>query len=60
MTHACRAAPEVEDDVVAPYLGVAGEVILFSSLVVSGMPFLLLVGAAYFRTQQPIGKKCYH
>jgi sodium-dependent dicarboxylate transporter 2/3/5 len=32
--------------VVAPYLGVAGEVILFSSLVVSGMPFLLLVGAA--------------
>ena len=32
--------------VMAPYLGVAGEVILFSSLVVSGMPFLLLVGAA--------------
>ena len=32
--------------VVAPYLGVGGEVILFSSLVVSGMPFLLLVGAA--------------
>jgi sodium-dependent dicarboxylate transporter 2/3/5 len=32
--------------VVAPYLGVAGEVILFSSLVTSGMPFLLLVGAA--------------
>jgi sodium-dependent dicarboxylate transporter 2/3/5 len=32
--------------VVAPYLGVAGEVILFSSLVVAGMPFLLLVGAA--------------
>ncbi len=32
--------------VVAPYLGVAGEVILFSALVVSGMPFLLLVGAA--------------
>ncbi len=32
--------------VIAPYLGVAGEVILFSSLVVSGMPFLLLVGAA--------------
>ena len=32
--------------VVAPYLGVSGEVILFSSLVVSGMPFLLLVGAA--------------
>jgi len=32
--------------VVAPYLGVAGEVILFSSLIVAGMPFLLLVGAA--------------
>ncbi|HIP82533.1 MAG TPA: SLC13/DASS family transporter, partial [Desulfocapsa sulfexigens] len=32
--------------VVAPYLGVGGEVILFSALVVSGMPFLLLVGAA--------------
>ncbi|MCI5130236.1 MAG: SLC13/DASS family transporter [Candidatus Electrothrix sp. EH2] len=32
--------------VVAPYLGVSGEVILFSSLVVAGMPFLLLVGAA--------------
>jgi len=32
--------------VIAPYLGVAGEVILFSALVVSGMPFLLLVGAA--------------
>lgn len=32
--------------VVAPYLGVAGEVILFSSLVTAGMPFLLLVGAA--------------
>lgn len=32
--------------VVAPYLGVSSEVILFSSLVVSGMPFLLLVGAA--------------
>jgi solute carrier family 13 (sodium-dependent dicarboxylate transporter), member 2/3/5 len=32
--------------VIAPYLGVSGEVILFSSLVVSGMPFLLLVGAA--------------
>ena len=32
--------------VVAPYLGVAGEVILFSALVVAGMPFLLLVGAA--------------
>ncbi len=32
--------------VVAPYLGVAPEVVLFSSLVVAGMPFLLLVGAA--------------
>ncbi|WP_136810265.1 SLC13 family permease [Desulfosediminicola flagellatus] len=32
--------------VIAPYLGVTGEVILFSSLVVAGMPFLLLVGAA--------------
>ena len=32
--------------VIAPYLGVAGEAILFSSLVVAGMPFLLLVGAA--------------
>ncbi|MGD9949570.1 MAG: SLC13 family permease [Desulfobulbus sp.] len=32
--------------VIAPYLGVAGEVILFSSLVVAGMPFLLLIGAA--------------
>jgi sodium-dependent dicarboxylate transporter 2/3/5 len=32
--------------VVAPYLGVSGEVILFASLVTAGMPFLLLVGAA--------------
>jgi solute carrier family 13 (sodium-dependent dicarboxylate transporter), member 2/3/5 len=32
--------------VIAPYLGVAPEVILYSSLVVAGMPFLLLVGAA--------------
>jgi sodium-dependent dicarboxylate transporter 2/3/5 len=32
--------------VIAPYLGVAPEVILFSSLVAAGMPFLLLVGAA--------------
>ena len=32
--------------VIAPYLGVAGEVILFSSLVTAGMPFLFLVGAA--------------
>jgi sodium-dependent dicarboxylate transporter 2/3/5 len=32
--------------VIAPYLGVAGEVILFSSLAVAGMPFFLLIGAA--------------
>jgi sodium-dependent dicarboxylate transporter 2/3/5 len=32
--------------VMGPYLGVAPEVILFSALVVAGMPFLLLVGAA--------------
>ena len=32
--------------VVAPYLGVASEVILFAALTVAGMPFLLLVGAA--------------
>jgi len=32
--------------VIAPYLGVAPEVIIYSSLVVAGMPFLLLVGAA--------------
>jgi solute carrier family 13 (sodium-dependent dicarboxylate transporter), member 2/3/5 len=32
--------------VVAPYLGVAGEVILYSALTVAAMPFLLLVGAA--------------
>jgi sodium-dependent dicarboxylate transporter 2/3/5 len=32
--------------VMAPYLGVSPEVILFASLVVAGMPFLLLVGAA--------------
>ena len=32
--------------VLAPYLKVAPEVILFASLVVAGMPFLLLVGAA--------------
>jgi sodium-dependent dicarboxylate transporter 2/3/5 len=32
--------------VIAPYLGVAPEVVLFSSLVTAGMPFLLLVGAA--------------
>jgi sodium-dependent dicarboxylate transporter 2/3/5 len=32
--------------VIAPYLGVGSEVILFSSLIAAGMPFLLLVGAA--------------
>jgi len=32
--------------VIAPYLGVAPQVILFASLVTAGMPFLLLVGAA--------------
>jgi len=32
--------------VIAPYLGIGSEVILFSSLVVAGMPFMLLVGAA--------------
>jgi sodium-dependent dicarboxylate transporter 2/3/5 len=32
--------------VLAPYLGVAPEVIIFSALVAAGMPFLLLVGAA--------------
>jgi sodium-dependent dicarboxylate transporter 2/3/5 len=32
--------------VIAPYLGVASEVILFAALVTAGMPFLLLVGAA--------------
>ena len=32
--------------VIAPYLGVSGEVILYASLVTAGMPFLLLVGAA--------------
>ncbi len=32
--------------VIAPYLGVSPEVILFSALVAAGMPFLLLVGAA--------------
>jgi sodium-dependent dicarboxylate transporter 2/3/5 len=32
--------------VIAPYLGVAPEVILFCALVTAGMPFLLLVGAA--------------
>jgi sodium-dependent dicarboxylate transporter 2/3/5 len=32
--------------VMAPYLGVAPEVVLFASLVVAGMPFLFLIGAA--------------
>lgn len=32
--------------VIAPYLGVGGEVVFFSSLVAAGMPFMLLVGAA--------------
>jgi len=32
--------------VLAPYLGVAPEVIFFSALVAAGMPFLFLVGAA--------------
>lgn len=32
--------------VVAPYLGVTAEVIVFAALVTAGMPFLLLVGAA--------------
>ena len=32
--------------IIASYLGVAPEIILFSSLVAAGMPFLFLVGAA--------------
>ena len=32
--------------VIAPYLDVAPEVVLFASLAAAGMPFLLLVGAA--------------
>lgn len=32
--------------VIAPYLGVAPEVVLYSALIVSACPFLLLVGAA--------------
>ena len=32
--------------VIAPYLGVAGEVILVSALATAGMPFILLIGAA--------------
>jgi len=32
--------------VIAPYMGVAPEVIFFAALVTAGMPFMLLVGAA--------------
>jgi sodium-dependent dicarboxylate transporter 2/3/5 len=32
--------------VMAPYLGVQPEVVMFSSLVTAGMPFMLLIGAA--------------
>jgi sodium-dependent dicarboxylate transporter 2/3/5 len=32
--------------VIAPYLGVSPDVILYASLVTAGMPFLLLIGAA--------------
>jgi sodium-dependent dicarboxylate transporter 2/3/5 len=32
--------------VIAPYIGVAPEVILFTALVAAGMPFMMLVGAA--------------
>ncbi len=32
--------------VIAPYIGVAPEVVLFAALVSAGMPFMLLVGAA--------------
>jgi sodium-dependent dicarboxylate transporter 2/3/5 len=32
--------------VIAPYLGVAGDVIFFASLATAGMPFFLLIGAA--------------
>jgi sodium-dependent dicarboxylate transporter 2/3/5 len=32
--------------VIAKYLGVAPEVIVYSALVAAGMPFLLLIGAA--------------
>jgi sodium-dependent dicarboxylate transporter 2/3/5 len=32
--------------VIAPYVGVAPEVVLFACLVTAGMPFLLLIGAA--------------
>ncbi len=32
--------------VIAPYVGVSGELVLFTSLAAAGMPFLLLIGAA--------------
>jgi len=32
--------------VIAPYLGVAPDVIFYSSLITAGMPFVLLIGAA--------------
>jgi sodium-dependent dicarboxylate transporter 2/3/5 len=32
--------------VIAPYLGVSGEVVMYAALVTAGMPFLCLVGAA--------------
>ena len=32
--------------VIAPYLGVSPEVVLYASLVTAGMPFMLLVGVA--------------
>ena len=32
--------------VMAPYLGVAPEVVLFSALAAAGMPFMFLIGAA--------------
>ncbi|MFH1216895.1 MAG: SLC13 family permease [Pseudomonadota bacterium] len=32
--------------VLAPYLGVAGEVVFYAALMTAGMPFMLLVGAA--------------
>ena len=32
--------------VIAPYIGVSPELVLYASLVTAGMPFLLLVGAA--------------
>jgi sodium-dependent dicarboxylate transporter 2/3/5 len=33
--------------VIAPYLGLAGEVIFYSALMTAGMPFILLIGAAH-------------